>query len=70
MKLVFNFVVLIFAGLLRAGCATDKELRNLESAYQAQLGEYADALKNGEIDKAEHEENLRRLAAARAAETD
>ena len=63
MKPVFNFVVLIFAGLLLAGCAADKELRKLESAYQAQLGEYADALKNGEIDKAEHDKKVTQLNA-------
>ena len=63
MKPVFNFVVLIFAGLLLAGCASDKELRKLESAYQAQLGEYADALKNGEIDKAEHDKKVTQLNA-------
>ena len=63
MKPVFNFVVLIFVGLLLAGCASDKELRKLESAYQAQLGEYADALKNGEIDKAEHDKKVTQLNA-------
>ena len=47
MKQVFNFAALLFAGLLLTGCATDKELRKLESAYQAQLGEYAAALKSG-----------------------
>ena len=40
MKLGFNFVGLLFASLLLAGCASsDRELRKLESAYQAQLGE-------------------------------
>ena len=64
MKLVFNFVILFFAGLLLAGCATsDRELRKLESAYQAQLGEYAEALKSGEIDKAEHDKKVTRLNA-------
>jgi hypothetical protein len=64
MKLVFNFVILIFAGLILAGCATsDRELRKLESAYQAQLGEYAAALQNGEIDKAEHDKKVTQLNA-------
>ena len=64
MKLVFNFVILTFAGLLFAGCATsDRELRKLESAYQAQLGEYATALNNGEIDKAEHDKKVTQLNA-------
>ena len=63
MKSVFNFVLLLFASLLLAGCATDKELRKLESAYQAQLGEYAEALKSGEIDKAEHDKKVTRLNA-------
>ena len=64
MKLVFNFVILIFAGLILAGCATsDRELRKLESAYQAQLGEYAAALQNGEIDKAEHDKKGTQLNA-------
>ena len=63
MKQVFNFAALLFAGLLLTGCATDKELRELESAYQAQLGEYADALKNGEIDKAEHDKKVTQLNA-------
>ena len=63
MKSVFNFVVLLFASLLLAGCATDKELRKLESAYQAQLGEYATSLKNGEIDKAEHDKKVTQLNA-------
>jgi len=61
MKSVFNFVLLLFASLLLAGCATDKELRKLESAYQAQLGEYAAALKSGEIDKAEHDKKVTQL---------
>ncbi|MBT7911402.1 MAG: hypothetical protein HN607_12840, partial [Verrucomicrobia bacterium] len=54
MKKVFNFAGLVFAGLLLTGCASDKELRKLEVGYQAQLGEYATALKSGEITKAEH----------------
>ena len=62
MKSVFNFVILIFAGLTLAGCATsDRELRKLESAYQAQLGEYATALNSGEIDKAEHDKKVTQL---------
>ena len=64
MKPVFNFVGLLFAGLLLVGCATsDRELRKLESAYQAQLGEYATALKNSEIDKAEHDKKVTQLNA-------
>ena len=47
MKKVFNFAGLVFAGLLLTGCASDKELRKLEVGYQAQLGEYATALKIG-----------------------
>ena len=62
MKSVFNFVLLLFASLLLAGCATsDRELRKLESAYQAQLGEYAEALKSGEIDKTEHDKKVTQL---------
>ena len=62
MKSVFNFVVLLFVCLLLAGCATsDRELRKLESAYQAQLGEYAAALKSGEITKAEHDKKVTQL---------
>ena len=61
MKQVFNIAALLFAGLLLIGCATDKELRKLESAYQAQLGEYAEALKSGEIDKAEHDKKVTQL---------
>jgi outer membrane biogenesis lipoprotein LolB len=63
MKSVFNFVVLLFAGLLLAGCASDRELRKLESSYKAQLGEYAAALKNGEITKAEHDKKVTQLNA-------
>ena len=61
MKQVFNFAALLFAGLLLTSCATDKELRKLESAYQAQLGEYATALKSGEITKAEHDKKVTQL---------
>ena len=61
MKQVFNIAALLFAGLLLIGCATDKELRKLESAYQAQLGEYAAALKSGEITKAEHDKKVNQL---------
>ena len=62
MKSVFNFVVLLFVCLLLAGCATsDRELRKLESAYQAQLGEYAAELKSGEIDKTEHDKKVTQL---------
>ncbi len=61
MKSVFNFVLLLFASLLLAGCATDKELRKLESAYQAQLGEYAAELKSGEINRAEHDKKVTHL---------
>ncbi len=62
MKLGFHFVGLLFASLLLAGCATsDRELRKLESAYQAQLGEYATALNSGEIDKAEHDKKVTQL---------
>lgn len=61
MKQVFNFAALLFAGLLLTSCATDKELRKLESAYQAQLGEYAAALKSGEITKAEHDKKVNQL---------
>ncbi len=63
MKSVFNFVALLFAGLLLAGCASDRELRKLESAYQAQLAEYAAALKSGEIAKAEHDQKVTQLNA-------
>ena len=64
MKSVFNFVLLLFASLLLAGCATsDRELRKLESAYQARLGEYAAALKSGEITKAEHDKKVTQLNA-------
>ena len=64
MKSVYNLAVLLAAGLLLAGCATsDRELRKLESAYQAQLGEYAAALKSGEIDKAEHDKKVTQLNA-------
>ena len=63
MKSVFNFVVLLFAGLLLAGCASDRELHKLESSYKAQLGEYAAALKNGEITKAEHDKKVTQLNA-------
>ena len=62
MKSVFNFVLLLFASLLLAGCATsDRELRKLESAYQARLGEYAEDLKSGEIDKTEHDKKVTQL---------
>ena len=62
MKLGFNFVGLLFASLLLAGCATsDRELRKLESAYRAQLGEYATELNSGEIDKAEHDKKVTQL---------
>ena len=61
MKQVFNIAALLFAGLLLIGCATNKELRKLESAYQAQLGEYAAALKSGEITKAEHDKKVTQL---------
>ncbi|HJO54736.1 MAG TPA: hypothetical protein QF373_09560 [Verrucomicrobiota bacterium] len=61
MKSVFNFVALIFAGLLLAGCASDKELRKLEVGYQVQLEEYATALKSGEITKAEHDKKVTQL---------
>ena len=62
MKSVFNFVLLLFASLLLAGCASsDRELRKLESAYQAQLGEYATELNSGEIDKAEHDKKVTQL---------
>ena len=54
MKQVFNIAALLFAGLLLIGCATDKELRKLESAYQAQLGEYAAALKSAQITTSEN----------------
>jgi len=37
------------------GRFSDQELRRLESAYSVQLGEYADALKSGEIIKAEQD---------------
>ena len=64
MKLGFNFVGLLFASLLLAGCATsDRELRKLESAYRAQLGEYATELNSGEIDKAEHDKKVTQLNA-------
>jgi hypothetical protein len=62
MKSVFNFVLLLFASLLLAGCATSgRELRKLESAYQAQLGEYAAELKSGEINRAEHDKKVTHL---------
>ncbi len=61
MKKVFNFAGLVFAGLLLTGCASDKELRKLEVGYQAQLGEYATALKSGEITKAEHDKKVTQL---------
>ena len=62
MKSVFNFVLLLFAGLILTGCATsDRELRKLESAYQAKLGEYAATLKSGEIDKTEHDKKVTQL---------
>jgi len=62
MKQGFNFVELLFASLLLAGCATsDRELRKLESAYQAQLGEYATELNSGKIDKAEHDKKVTQL---------
>ena len=62
MKSVFNFVLLLFASLLLAGCATsDRELRKLESAYQARLREYAEDLKSGEIDKTEHDKKVTQL---------
>ena len=64
MKLAIKFFVLLFTGMLIAGCATsDRELRKLESAYQAQLREYAAALKNGEITKPEHEKKVTQLNA-------
>ena len=62
MKLGFNFVGLLFTSLLLAGCASsDRELRKLESAYQAQLGEYAAALKSSEINRAEHDKKVTHL---------
>ena len=62
MKSVYNLAVLLAAGLLLAGCATsDRELRRLESAYQAKLGEYASELKSGEITKAEHDKKVTQL---------
>ena len=63
MKSVFNFVALLFAGLLLAGCASDRELRKLETAYQAKLAEYAAALKGGRITKAEHNQKITQLNA-------
>ena len=64
MKQVFNFPALLFTCLLLVGCATsDRELRKLESAYQAQLGEYAAELKSGEINKAEHDKKVTQLNA-------
>ena len=61
MKSVFNLFLLLATGLLLAACASDRELRKLESAYQAQLGEYATALKSGEITKAEHDKKVTQL---------
>ena len=62
MKQGLNFVELLFASVLLAGCATsDRELRKLESAYQAQLGEYATELNSGKIDKAEHDKKVTQL---------
>jgi len=62
MKQVFNLAVLLFTGMILAGCATsDRELRKLESAYQAQLGEYAAALKSGELTKADHDKKVTQL---------
>ena len=51
------------AGLLLAGCSSDRELRKLESAYQALLKEYSVALNNGEITKAEHDKKVTQLNA-------
>lgn len=61
MKKVFNFAGLVFVGLLLTGCATDKKLLKLESSYQVQLGEYATALKSGEITKTEHDQKVSQL---------
>ena len=62
MKSVFNFVVLLFVCLLLAGCATsNREMRKLESAYQAQLEKHAAALKSGEITKTEHDKKVTQL---------
>ena len=61
MKKVFNFAGLVFVGLLLTGCATDKKLLKLESSYQVQLGEYATALKSGEITKTEHDQKVTQL---------
>ena len=62
MKKVFNLAALLLTGLILTGCATsDRELRKLESAYQAQLEEYAEELKSGEIDKTEHDKKVTQL---------
>ena len=62
MKKVFNLAALLLTGLILTGCATsDRELRKLESAYQAQLGEYAAELKSGKIDKTEHDKKVTQL---------
>lgn len=62
MKKVFNLAALLFTGLILTGCATsDRELRKLESAYQAQLEEHAAELKSGEITKTEHDKKVTQL---------
>ena len=62
MKKVFNLAALLFTCLILTGCATsDRELRKLESAYQALLEEHAAALKSGEITKTEHDKKVTQL---------
>ena len=58
MKFTLKWFALLTLILFIVGCSGSKELRRLEASYKAQLEEYAQQHKAGEITKAQHDKKV------------